>query len=78
MTASKVEKGMLGFALRNSIVISSTSATIPKENMKVVVPSMHILNGDEVKPGLLLKVICCKRSSSSPSKEKLTGGHRLR
>ena len=29
---------------------------IPKMNMKVVVPNMNILGGDEVKPGLLLKL----------------------
>jgi hypothetical protein len=30
---------------------------IPKANMKVVIPNMHILVGEEVKPGLLLKAI---------------------
>jgi hypothetical protein len=34
--------------------------------MKVVIPSMNILGGDEVKPGLLLKTIYCQRASSFP------------
>jgi hypothetical protein len=36
---------------------------IAKANMKVVIPSMNILGGDEVKPGLLLKAIYCQRAS---------------
>ena len=30
---------------------------IPKMNMKVVIPNMNTLGGDEVKPGLLLKAV---------------------
>jgi hypothetical protein len=36
---------------------------IPKANMKVVVPNMNILGGDDVKPGFLLKYICKCASS---------------
>jgi len=35
------------------IVVTSTSAMIPKMNMKVVIPNMDILVVDEVKPGFL-------------------------
>ena len=37
---------------------------IPKANMKVVIPNMIILGRDEMKPGLLLKVVYCKLASS--------------
>jgi hypothetical protein len=36
---------------------------IPEMNMIVVVPNMMILGRDEVKPGFLLKAICCKHAS---------------
>ena len=49
--------------MRNNVIcwkpraVSSTSAMIPKINMKVVTPNMNILGGDEVKPGLPLKSV---------------------
>ena len=45
---------------------------IPKANMKVVIPNIDILVGDEVKPGLLLKATYCERASSSYSQAQLT------
>ena len=39
---------------------------IAKANIKVVIPNMNILGGDELKPGLLLKAIYCQRASSFP------------
>ena len=38
-----------------SSIVFSTSAMIPKANMKVVIPNKIILIRDDVKPGLLLK-----------------------
>jgi hypothetical protein len=47
----------LNHAIRRLTIGISTSNTIPIANMRVVTPSMHILVGEEVKPGLLLKGI---------------------
>ena len=44
-------------AIRELKIVTSTGTTIPIANMRVVTPSMHILVGQEVKPGLLLKAI---------------------
>jgi hypothetical protein len=63
MCTSLVEEKIICVIL-NSRVVTSTSATIPKANMKVVIPNMNILGGDEVKPGLLLKVIYYKHAFS--------------
>jgi hypothetical protein len=60
-------------AIRRLTIVTSTSATIPMANMRDVTPSMHILVGEEVKPGLLLKANYCKRASSFSSKGQLTG-----
>lgn len=44
-------------AIRRLTIVTSTNTTIPIANMRVVTPSIHILVGEEVKPGLLLKII---------------------
>ena len=58
---------------------TSTSATIPKTNMKVVIPNMNFLGGDEVKPGLILNAIYCKHASpflrKNNSQEDATRGN---
>ena len=53
---------------------------IPKTNMKVVIPNMNTLGGDEVKPGLFLKATILSACAVLPSKAQIepTGGRRLR
>jgi hypothetical protein len=63
MCISLVEEKIICVIL-NSRVITSTSATIPRANMKVVMPNMNILGGEEVKPGFLLKDVYHKHASS--------------
>jgi hypothetical protein len=60
-------------AIRRLTIVTSTSATIPMANMRDVTPSMHILVGEEVKPGLLLKAISCQRIVFPFMKTQLTG-----
>jgi hypothetical protein len=38
----------------NPYAVSNTSAIRPKVNMKVVIPNMNILDGDDNEPGLAL------------------------
>ena len=60
---SPFETSKSGSAVRNHIAVSSTSAMTPSANMKAVIPNMHILDEDEVKPSLLLKTIHHKHAS---------------